>query len=88
MAGLISKGSLGGLAGALQDEISTPPARILGVDVEALMGLSHVSSPDELGNTLPFQGCALETGTGKQTEHSKDRGGSPLEGHLAVMSSG
>ena len=37
------------------------PARILKFDIEALLGFSHVVSPDGLNNTLISQDCILET---------------------------
>lgn len=39
-----------------------PPARILKVYNEALMGFSHMHHPDGLHTTLLFQGCVLGAG--------------------------
>ena len=68
MWGLISKGTYLltrlVLGGHKTSRSPHPPATILEVYIETLIGFSHVHCPDGLNNTLLFQGHVLEAASG------------------------
>lgn len=77
-----------------------PPTKTLKVYIEALTGFSHVYHSNGLNNSMSFQGCVLENGSGcgngGQKTYSKDRAGGrepliaqvQLEGQPTIRSSG
>lgn len=82
MAGLVTNATyLRGLSQAAERLSRSPhqSTRTLKVYIEALIGFGHIYHPDDLNNTLLFQGYFLETtatmGIIGRTYISKDTGG-------------